>query len=267
LRSQAALIAMHRGDFDTYTETLNHRDTNPYWGWLRLSAQALQWQRNGDPERALLALLDACDPGSTRSCLAADLARLAGSTGQRARARTAADSLDRVAVHHHGIHVRAAAALCRGVAEADPMLLLTAAQAFGEAGRPLYEGYAYEEAADVLATTGTRTQARAALDSAVGCYDRLGATWALDRAQARLLEAGVRHRHVRQRPKTGWGALTQTERRVVALVVAGRSNPDIAAELYLSRRTVRNHVSHILAKLGLSSRVELAVSAYENGSR
>jgi DNA-binding CsgD family transcriptional regulator len=192
---------------------------------------------------------------------------LAGSTGQRARARTAADSLDRVAVHHHGIHVRAAAALCRGVAEADPLLLLTAAQAFGEAGRPLYEGYAYEEAADVLATTGARAQARAALDSAVGCYDRLGAAWALDRVQARLREAGVRHRHVRQRPKTGWGALTQTERTVVALVVAGRSNPDIAAELYLSRRTVRNHVSHILAKLGLSSRVELAVSAYENGSR
>jgi DNA-binding CsgD family transcriptional regulator len=271
LRSQAALIAIHRGDVDTYAEACSHRDPNPYWGWLRLSAQALRWEREGDPERALLALLEVWDRGSARDCLAADLAadlaRLAASTGQRARVRPAAEALHRAAVHHHGSQVRATAALCQGVTEADPALLLTAAQAFGAAGRPLYEGYAYEEAADALAVAGSLEQARAALDSAVGCYERLGAAWDVDRAQARLRGAGVRHRHVRRRPKTGWEALTQTERRVVALVVAGRSNPDIAAELYLSRRTVRNHVSHVLAKLGLSSRVELTVSAYENGSR
>ena len=38
----------------------------------------------------------------------------------------------------------------------------------------------------------------------------------------------------------------------------GRSNPDIAAELLLSRRTVQTHVSHILTKLGYSSRIEIA---------
>src|SRR3712207_8665626 len=41
---------------------------------------------------------------------------------------------------------------------------------------------------------------------------------------------------VRVRPKTGWEALTDTERRIAAMVAAGRSNPDIAAELFLSRR-------------------------------
>ncbi|HEV7898860.1 MAG TPA: AAA family ATPase [Planosporangium sp.] len=266
LRSQAALIAMHRGDFDTYADALIHRDTNPYWGWLRLSARALTWERRGHPGRALLTLLDACKRGPAWTCLAADLARLAGGTGERSRARTIADALSRIAAHHRAPHVRATVALCRGVAEADPTLLLTAAQTFGEAGRPLYEGYAYEEAADVLAATGSVAQARTALDAAIGCYQRLGAAWDLDRAQARLRGAGIRYRHVRPRPKSGWEALTQTERRVAAFVVEGRSNPDIAAELYLSRRTVRNHVSHILAKLGLSSRVELAVSAYENGA-
>jgi DNA-binding CsgD family transcriptional regulator len=261
LRSQAALIALHRG---SNPDALDHRDPNPYWGWLALSVRALDRERAGDLERALLSLRDGWDRGWTGCCLAAELARLAGATGLRSHLRPVVDTLDRAAVHHPAPHVRATAALCRGVVEADPVLLRTAAQGFAAAGRPLYEGYAYEAAAGFLAAAGSKTAARTALDAAVGCYDRLGAAWDLDRAQARLRGAGVRCRHVRHRPKTGWEALTQTERRVVALVAAGRSNPDIAAELYLSRRTVRNHVSHILAKLGLRSRVELAVSAYEN---
>ena len=47
-------------------------------------------------------------------------------------------------------------------------------------------------------------------------------------------------------------------RRLIAgLVAQGRSNPDIAAELALSRSTVQTHVSHILAKLGARSRAEI----------
>ena len=45
---------------------------------------------------------------------------------------------------------------------------------------------------------------------------------------------------------------------IAELVAKGRSNPDIAAELLLSRRTVQSHVSHILAKLNAKSRVEIA---------
>ncbi len=56
----------------------------------------------------------------------------------------------------------------------------------------------------------------------------------------------------------GWAALTETERKVAALLTEGLSNPDIAARMFTSRRTVQYHVSNILAKLGLSSRVELA---------
>jgi len=59
-------------------------------------------------------------------------------------------------------------------------------------------------------------------------------------------------------PKAGWDALTETERRVAALLAEGLPNPDIAARMFTSRRTVQCHVSNILAKLGLSSRVELA---------
>ncbi|MEU8007993.1 helix-turn-helix transcriptional regulator [Catellatospora sp. NPDC049111] len=65
----------------------------------------------------------------------------------------------------------------------------------------------------------------------------------------------------RGRPKHGWDALTDTERTVAELVATGMPNPDVAAQLFLSRRTVQSHVSSILAKLGLTSRVELAVAA------
>ena len=45
--------------------------------------------------------------------------------------------------------------------------------------------------------------------------------------------------------------------KVAYLVGDGRSNPDVAAELFLSRNTVQTHVSHILAKLGARSRAEI----------
>jgi DNA-binding NarL/FixJ family response regulator len=94
----------------------------------------------------------------------------------------------------------------------------------------------------------------------------LGADWDRGRADARLRRAGIRRRQLGSRPKTGWDALTDTERRIAAMVADGRSNPDIAGELFLSHRTVRNHVSHILAKLELSSRIELAVNSYDQRS-
>jgi DNA-binding CsgD family transcriptional regulator len=66
----------------------------------------------------------------------------------------------------------------------------------------------------------------------------------------------------RRRPAAGWAALTPTEHTVAELVAAGLSNPDIAARLFLSRSTVQTHVSHILAKLGLNSRGQVAAHAH-----
>jgi NarL family two-component system response regulator LiaR len=50
--------------------------------------------------------------------------------------------------------------------------------------------------------------------------------------------------------------LTERERDVLRLLVDGRSNPEIAEQLTLSRSTVKTHVSHILEKLGVNSRLE-----------
>jgi len=69
----------------------------------------------------------------------------------------------------------------------------------------------------------------------------------------------------RQRPATGWASLTPAEVEVVKLVAEGLSNPLIAERLFVSRRTVTTHLSHIFAKLGLSSRAELSAEAARRG--
>jgi DNA-binding NarL/FixJ family response regulator len=63
------------------------------------------------------------------------------------------------------------------------------------------------------------------------------------------------------------GALTKREREVLQLVAVGLTNPQIAERLFLSRKTVAHHVSHILAKLGLTTRSEAAVYAVRHGDR
>lgn len=64
----------------------------------------------------------------------------------------------------------------------------------------------------------------------------------------------------------GWDSITVAEQRVVDLVADGRSNPEVAAALNISRHTVESHLKSVYAKLGIGSRTELAVEALRRRS-
>lgn len=94
--------------------------------------------------------------------------------------------------------------------------------------------------------------------SALAAFERLGAANDADTAAALLRSLGVKA--ARSGPK-GIGLLTKREREVLELIALGLSNPEIAARLYLSRKTVQHHVAHILAKLDVRTRAEAAAYA------
>jgi DNA-binding CsgD family transcriptional regulator len=84
-----------------------------------------------------------------------------------------------------------------------------------------------------------------------------GARLTLDEAVA----YARRSRGARRRPTTGWASLTPTELEVVRLVVDGLSNLEVGSRLFMSRGTVKTHLSHVYAKLGVANRTELATLA------
>jgi DNA-binding CsgD family transcriptional regulator len=75
-----------------------------------------------------------------------------------------------------------------------------------------------------------------------------------------------RGRGQRKRPTSGWASLTPAERDVVRLLAEGLSNNEIADRLFVSRRTVQTHLTHVYTKLAISSRVQLAREAAVHGS-
>jgi DNA-binding NarL/FixJ family response regulator len=85
------------------------------------------------------------------------------------------------------------------------------------------------------------------------------------RRAERLLDAVGILRHEAETVTSG--ELTQRERQVALLVARGRSNRGIALELILSERTVDTHVSHILRKLELTSRAQIAAWVVERQPR
>lgn len=88
--------------------------------------------------------------------------------------------------------------------------------------------------------------------AALAAFDRLGASSQADAAAALLRSLGAR---LRSGTPSG-ELLTPREREVLDLVALGLSNPEIAARLFISRKTAAHHVSSVLAKIGVRSRTE-----------
>ena len=157
------------------------------------------------------------------------------------------------------------AQLVRATIDADPDAIDAAARELAAAGRRTLEAFAREELACAAAATGDRDRAAQALDAALAGYRRMGATADRDRALQRLRALGIRRgpRVAHAGTDSGWAALTPTEARIAVLVREGLTNREIGTRLFVSPRTVQTHVSHILQKTGLRSRVEVARAAGE----
>jgi predicted ATPase/DNA-binding CsgD family transcriptional regulator len=82
---------------------------------------------------------------------------------------------------------------------------------------------------------------------------------------AEALEWARRARGPRRRPPSGWESLTATEARVVELAAEGLTNRQIGERMFISRETVKTHLSHIFRKLGIGGRTELAAEAARRG--
>ena len=93
--------------------------------------------------------------------------------------------------------------------------------------------------------------------SALAGFERLGASADADAAAAWLRSLGVTRRSGPKNPQ----GLTRREKEVLRLVGLGLSNPEIAARLYISRKTASHHVSNVLAKLGVRNRAEAVAYA------
>jgi predicted ATPase/class 3 adenylate cyclase/DNA-binding CsgD family transcriptional regulator len=119
-------------------------------------------------------------------------------------------------------------------------------------------GYRWQPSPDAARASRSADRARDALGD-----ERFDHLWAEGRSMD--LDAVVtyarRARGERGRPTSGWDSLTGTELQVVALVVEGMTNPQVAERMFISRDTVKTHLAHIYAKVGVSSRAQLATLA------
>jgi predicted ATPase/class 3 adenylate cyclase/DNA-binding CsgD family transcriptional regulator len=102
----------------------------------------------------------------------------------------------------------------------------------------------------------------AAIREALGQED-FDAAWAAgaELSTEEAIAYAQRGRGERKRPASGWGSLTPMEQDVVRLVREGLGNKEIGARLFISPRTVQTHLTHVYAKLGISSRVQLVQEA------
>jgi DNA-binding CsgD family transcriptional regulator len=214
-------------------------------GVAALADQARLARAAGEPTDALIAEAEALT----------ELARSGVSSKRRAEAALGVDG--------RGWLARAEAQLRRAAGHNDPENWRAEIDTFGPA-------FVYETArgrwrlAEALAEAGDRDEAQRQWQLAAATADELGAT----RLRAALADLGRRARlgaGSRAVPGSPLASLTSRELEVLRSLAAGRTNREIAAELFISDKTVSVHVSNILAKLGAGSRTAAAAIAHDNG--
>lgn len=179
----------------------------------------------------------------------------AGKAGRDVVAREWLAQLDTYATATGQAWAQARAAHARGLVDGNLDAYEVALTHHRTATRPHERARAALEFGAALRRARKRTAAREHLQEAFDTFDALGAgPWA-ERAQVELRACG---RSVRKRDDSDFARLTPQETQVASFVVQGLTNSDVAAKLYLSRRTIDFHLRNVYTKLGVTSRTELS---------
>jgi DNA-binding CsgD family transcriptional regulator len=183
-------------------------------------------------------------------------------------ARRAADATAAHGLAHHGLRALAEAGMWVDVPDALGLLGGLAVDTGADA-----EGLRLLVAADVARAAGAAVDpfaADSARDAAIA-GERLGPSATTVRTEGAALDPAAavayasRARGERKRPAFGWDSLTPTELAVVRLAATGLTNPAIGEQLFIARGTVKTHLEHVFAKLGVRSRAELAAVVARRG--
>jgi DNA-binding NarL/FixJ family response regulator len=148
--------------------------------------------------------------------------------------------------------LRAAGTVEQGAMGAE--LLHEAAAVSEAAGCRSEHAHALLELGASLRRSNQRTQAREHLRQALDLAHRCGARLLADRADRELRATGARPR---SQMLSGVESLTASELRVAELAGAGLSNPEIAQQLFVTRKTIETHLGRAYLKLNINSRVQL----------
>jgi DNA-binding CsgD family transcriptional regulator len=151
-----------------------------------------------------------------------------------------------------GVSLRAA-----GLVDGEIELLEESAAALARSGAVLEQARALVDLGAALRRARRPSDARQPLREGLELAVRCDAAVLAQRAREELLATGARPRRDRL---SGPEALTASERRVARMAAEGKSNPEIAQALFLTRRTVETHLTHAYQKLGIGSREEIAAA-------
>ncbi|MET0684275.1 MAG: BREX system ATP-binding domain-containing protein [Solirubrobacteraceae bacterium] len=276
-----AFAALRAGDLDlafeagTEAVALTREGDESVVGSFCRTVLAMAITERGDPQDGAALLLAGGGgalmpriPGAWRAYYLDCLAEALLGAGRREEAAAAAAEAGRLAgATGLGLATFAARRAAARVALADDPR--AAAAAAGEAvataesvGAPIEAGLCRVLEGTALAAAGERDAAIAVLEQAARELDALGALRARDAAERELRRLGRRDLHRRTRAGradgTGLETLTERELQIARLIVDRKTNPQIAAELFLSTKTIETHIRHVFQKLGVSSRVEVA---------
>jgi len=242
------------------------------WAAVRLAAVLLE---TGQPLEAVELLLGRAGgeeltliPGGWRTYCLELLTRCWLALDRRSEAERAAGVAEMVAADVRlplatawADRAVAGAALRSGDAARAIEGALASAAAAQEVGAPVEGALSRMLAGRALAQAGQRDRAVAELQRAAAAFDACGALRYRDNAERELGKLGHRpHRRTRAGKTDGTSidSLTERELQLARLVVGRKTNPEIAAELFLSQKTVETHLRHIFRKMDVRSRVELA---------